>query len=213
MRTNAHLRFPLALLVLFATVGAAPSRGTAPAPARRLETATLAGGCFWSMNAIFERLKGVQSVKAGFSGGDVANPSYERVCTGTTGHAESVQITFDPAVISYRDLLGVFFAFHDPTTLNRQGADAGTQYRSVVFWHTPEQRSVALETIAGLEKKRVFRDKIVTQVEPYQRFYAAEAYHQAYYDKNPERGYCQVVIAPKIAKLRARYAEKLKPSM
>jgi peptide-methionine (S)-S-oxide reductase len=165
------------------------------------------------MNAIFERLKGVQAVTAGFSGGDVARPSYERVCTGTTGHAESVQITFDPAVISYRDLLGVFFAFHDPTTLDRQGADVGTQYRSVIFWHTPEQRTAALETIASLEKQRAFHDKIVTRVERYQAFYPAEAYHQAYYDKNPDRGYCQVVIAPKLAKLREHYAQKLKPSM
>lgn len=204
------LRLPIALLVLLSTTLFAVA---APAPARRSETATFAGGCFWSMNAIFERLKGVQGVTAGFAGGGVASPSYERVCTGTTGHAESVQITFDPAVISYRDLLGVFFAFHDPTTLNRQGADVGTQYRSVVFWHSPEQRAAALETIAKLEKQHVFRDKIVTQVEPYQKFYAAEAYHQAYYDKNSDQGYCQVVIAPKLAKLRKHYADRLKPSL
>jgi peptide-methionine (S)-S-oxide reductase len=176
----------------------------------RSETATLAGGCFWSMNAIFERVKGVDRVVAGFSGGTARKPSYEEVCTGTTGHAESVQITFDPAVISYRDLLHVFFAFHDPTTPNRQGADEGEQYRSAIFWQSPAQKATAEQVIAELTKNRNFNAPIVTQLVPYSAFYPAEDYHQAYYDKNADRPYCRAVIAPKVAKLRKLYAGKLK---
>ena len=210
-RAKMSLGITLAALVTFAatTAIAAPIPSAATSAARS-ETATFAGGCFWSMNAIFERLKGVDQVTAGFSGGNVANPSYERVCTGTTGHAETVQITFDPAVISYRDLLDVFFAFVDPTTLNRQGADAGTQYRSAIFFHTPAQRAAAIEAIATLEKQHAFKSPIVTQVVPYRQFYPAEDYHQAYYDKNSNQPYCQFVIAPKLSKLRKHYAEKLK---
>ncbi len=198
------------VLALAITAHAAPA--AAPA-AHRTETATFSGGCFWSMNAIFERLKGVEKATAGFSGGSVPDPSYERVCTGTTGHAETVQITFDPTVISYRDLLRVFFALHDPTTLNRQGADVGTQYRSVIFWHTPEQRAQVEQTLAELKQKRVFRAPIVTQVLPYKEFYLAEGYHQGYYDKNSELPYCRMVIAPKVAKLHKLFGDRLKPSM
>jgi len=191
------------------------SSGTVAPPATkaRTETATFSGGCFWSMNAIFERLKGVETVTAGFSGGGVPNPSYEVVCTGMTGHAETVQIAFNPATITYRDLLNVFFAFHVPTTLNRQGADVGTQYRSVIFWHTPEQRDAATQVIAELKAKHAFKSTIVTQVVPYKQFYPAEGYHQAYYDKNSDLPYCRMVIAPKLDKLRKTYPDRLKAAM
>lgn len=199
------------LLVLAAWVAGAGSAAAREAGAgHRTETATLAGGCFWSMNAIFERLKGVEHVVAGFAGGTVEKPSYEEVCTGATGHAESVQITFDPAVISYRDLLHVYFAFHDPTTKDRQGADEGTQYRSVIFWRGPEQRAIAQQVIAELTKNRTFHAPIVTDLVPYTAFYPAEDYHQGYYDKNTAQPYCQFVIAPKVAKLKKLYASKLK---
>lgn len=211
---NAPLRASatLALLLLAGMVCAASPAGAASPPAHRTETATFSGGCFWSMNAIFERFKGVESVVVGFSGGGVPSPSYERVSTGTTGHAETVQITFDPAVISYRDLLHVFFAFHDPTTPNRQGADVGTQYRSAIFWHSPEQREQIKQAMAELEAKRVFKAPIVTQVLPYKQFFPAEDYHQGYYDMNSELPYCQVVIAPKVAKLHELYRGRLKPA-
>jgi len=186
-----------------------PARAQAP---RHLETATFAGGCFWSMNAIFERLKGVDRVVAGFSGGSVASPSYETVCTGTTGHAETVQIFFDPAIVSYRDLLHVFFAFHDPTTLNRQGADVGTQYRSAIFFHTPAQKADIDRTLAELKASKKYPSAIVTQVLPYKAFYPAEDYHQAYYDKNEDAPYCQFVIAPKVEKLKKLYGDRMKPS-
>ncbi|HVP15074.1 MAG TPA: peptide-methionine (S)-S-oxide reductase MsrA [Terriglobales bacterium] len=176
----------------------------------RTEIATLAGGCFWCMEAVFDQLQGVERVVSGYAGGTVPNPTYEQVSSGTTGHAETVQITFDPAVLSYRDLLKIFFAFHDPTTPNRQGADVGTQYRSVVFWHDPGQRATAQQVIAELEKERVFDRPIVTQVVPYSGFYPAEGYHQDYYDRNREQPYCQLVISPKITKLRKLYAARLK---
>jgi peptide-methionine (S)-S-oxide reductase len=175
-----------------------------------METATLAGGCFWCLEAVFEQLRGVTKVDSGYSGGHVANPSYEAVCSGTTGHAEVTQVTFDPKVISYRDLLGVFFSLHDPTTLNRQGGDAGTQYRSAIFYHDDAQRRAAEETIKELEAEHVFDEPIVTQVEPLQAFYPAEEYHREYYRRNPNQGYCRAVIAPKVAKLRSKYLEKLK---
>ena len=176
----------------------------------RTEIATLAGGCFWCMEAVFDQLEGVERVVSGYAGGTVAHPSYEQVSTGGTGHAETVQITFDPAVISYRDLLKIFFAFHDPTTLNRQGADVGTQYRSVIFWHDPGQRAAAQQVIAELEKERVFDRPIVTQVVPYSGFYAAEGYHQDYYDRNRSQPYCQLVISPKVTKLRQLYSSRIK---
>jgi len=176
------------------------------------ETATLAGGCFWCIEAVLEPLEGVDSVVSGYSGGRHPNPSYEAVCTGVTGHAEAVQVTFDPAVIAYRDLLELFFAFHDPTTLNRQGPDAGTQYRSAIFTHSPEQKAAAEETIARLTAEKIFPDPIVTEVGPLVNFYAAEAHHQGYYRRNPTQGYCQAMIGPKVAKLRAKYAALLKKS-
>jgi peptide-methionine (S)-S-oxide reductase len=175
------------------------------------DVATLAGGCFWCLETIFERLRGVERVVSGYTGGTVPHPSYELVCTGTTGHAEAVQITFDPAVISYRQLLEFFFAFHDPTTRNRQGPDIGTQYRSAIFVHSAEQEQVARAVIAALDAEHLWEAPIVTEVVPFAAFYPAEAYHQSYYQQNPERAYCQATIAPKVAKLRQQYASALKP--
>lgn len=178
----------------------------------RRETATLAGGCFWCVEAVLEPLEGVDRVVSGYTGGRHPHPSYEAVCTGVTGHAEAVQVTFDPEAISYRDLLELFFAFHDPTTLNRQGPDTGTQYRSAIFTHSDEQKAVAEETIARLNAEKVFPDPIVTEVGPLVNFYPAEEYHQGYYRRNPTQGYCQAMIGPKVAKLRAKYAARLKKS-
>jgi peptide-methionine (S)-S-oxide reductase len=172
--------------------------------------ATLAGGCFWCLEAVYTELKGVDKVVSGYSGGQVADPTYQAVCTGRTGHAEVVQITFDPGVISYRDLLQVFFTIHDPTTLNRQGADVGTQYRSAIFYHDLEQKAIAAAVIAEIEASGIWDRPLVTQVEPLQAFYPAEAYHQDYFKRNPYAGYCQVVIAPKVAKFRKLYLERLK---
>jgi peptide-methionine (S)-S-oxide reductase len=174
------------------------------------ETATLAGGCFWCLEAAFEWLQGVVRVIPGYIGGQGANPSYRDVCAGTTGHAEAVQITFDPGAISFRELLEVFFSIHDPTTLNSQGADVGTQYRSAIFYHTPEQKAEAERIIGGLTATGVWARPIVTEVKPLTEFYPAEEYHHQYYRQNPEQGYCQVVIAPKLAKFRQKYAAKLR---
>jgi peptide-methionine (S)-S-oxide reductase len=174
------------------------------------EVATLAGGCFWCLDAVFRGLKGVEQVVSGYAGGTVPNPSYEAVCTGRTGHAEVVQVTFDPAVLSYRDLVEVFFGIHDPTTLNRQGADAGTQYRSAIYYHSPEQEHTAREVIAALERDQVFDAPIVTEVAPASEFYPAEEYHQDYFRRNPGQGYCRAVIAPKVAKFRKEHLERLK---
>jgi len=174
------------------------------------EIATLAGGCFWCLEAAFQQLKGVSNVASGYAGGTVANPSYEAVCTGTTGHAEVTQVEFDPAVISYRDLLDVFFTIHDPTTLNQQGGDVGTQYRSAIFYQSPEQERTARATIAALEAEKVWDDPIVTEVVPLTVFYPAESYHRDYYNRNQDQPYCRAVIAPKVAKLRKVYLEKLK---
>ncbi|MBI4287752.1 MAG: peptide-methionine (S)-S-oxide reductase MsrA [Chloroflexi bacterium] len=176
----------------------------------KTETATLAGGCFWCLEAVFEQLQGVERVVSGYAGGHVPNPSYERVCSGTTGHAETVRITFDPKVISYREVLEVFFSVHDPTTLNRQGADVGTQYRSAIFYHTPEQKAEAGKVIKKLAAEGVWGRPIVTEVKPFTAFYPAEEYHQGYYRKNPEQAYCQVVINPKLAKFREKFAARLK---
>lgn len=175
-----------------------------------VEQATLGGGCFWCLEPIYDALKGVTDVVSGYAGGDVPNPSYELVCTGRTGHAEVVQITFDPAVISYRELLEVFFTVHDPTTLDRQGADVGTQYRSVIFYHSPEQRATAEDVIADVARQGWYNDPLVTQLVPYETFYPAEDYHQQYFERNPFQGYCRVVIAPKVAKFRQKYMEQLK---
>lgn len=174
------------------------------------ETATLAGGCFWCLEAAFEQLRGVTRVQSGYAGGHVANPSYEAVCTGTTGHAEVVQLTFDPAVASFRDLLGVFFTIHDPTTLDRQGGDVGTQYRSAIFYHDDAQRRAAEDVVRELEAEHVFDDPIVTEITPLTAFYPAEEYHREYYRRNPNQPYCRAVIAPKVAKLRSKYLAKLK---
>jgi peptide-methionine (S)-S-oxide reductase len=172
--------------------------------------ATLGGGCFWCLEAVFEGLRGVERVVSGYAGGDVANPSYQQVCTGSTGHAEVVQITFDPSVVTFREVLEVFFGTHDPTTLNRQGMDVGTQYRSAIFYHSPEQRRVAEQTIAELNAAGIWDRPIVTEVVPFQAFYPAEAYHQGYFRNNPNQGYCQAVVAPKVAKFRKHFAAKLK---
>jgi peptide-methionine (S)-S-oxide reductase len=173
------------------------------------EVATLGGGCFWCLDAVFRELRGVQQVESGYAGGTTVNPTYRDVCSGATGHAEVVQVTFDPSVISFEDLLGVFFTIHDPTTLNRQGADSGTQYRSVVFYTTPEQRAVTERVIAELTGTRVWDDPIVTQVAPLTVFYPGEKYHQDYYARNQEQPYCDVVIAPKVAKFRKAYLDRL----
>jgi peptide-methionine (S)-S-oxide reductase len=172
------------------------------------EIATLGGGCFWCLEAVYQELKGVQHVESGYAGGQVANPSYEQVCSGTTGHAEVVQITFDPAVVSYRDILEIFFTIHDPTTLNRQGNDTGTQYRSVIFYHSPEQQETARQVIAAMAN--VWDAPIVTELSPIPTYYKAEDYHQNYFRQNPLQGYCAFVVAPKVAKFRKVFAEKMK---
>jgi peptide-methionine (S)-S-oxide reductase len=174
------------------------------------ELATLGGGCFWCLEAVFRDVKGVERVVSGYAGGSVPNPSYEDVCTGRTGHAEVVQVTFDPAVLAYRDVLQLFFGLHDPTTLNRQGGDVGTQYRSVIFFHTPEQERLALEVISDIGRQGVWDDPIVTEVVAASEFYPAEEYHQDYFRRNPGQGYCRAVIAPKVAKFRKEHFERLK---
>ncbi|HTU91142.1 MAG TPA: peptide-methionine (S)-S-oxide reductase MsrA [Gemmataceae bacterium] len=174
------------------------------------EVATLGGGCFWCLEAVFEQLHGVERVESGYAGGSAANPAYEQVCGGGTGHAEVVQITFDPSVISFTELLDVFFDIHDPTTLNRQGADVGTQYRSAIFFHSPEQKRVAEEKIADLNASGAYRIPVVTQVVPFEAFYRAEDYHQGYFRNNPYQGYCQIVVAPKVAKVQSHFAGKIK---
>jgi peptide-methionine (S)-S-oxide reductase len=179
-----------------------------PPPGR--EIATLAGGCFWCLEAVYDEVKGVDSVESGYMGGDVPNPTYRQVCEGDTGHAEVTRITFDPEVVSFGDLLDVFFVIHDPTQLNRQGNDVGTQYRSAVFYHSPEQRRIAEEKIRGLERERVYDGKIVTQVVPAADFYVAEDYHQEYFANNPYQPYCMAVVAPKVAKFRRKFLERLK---
>jgi len=174
------------------------------------ETATLAGGCFWCLEAAFEQLRGVHRVVSGYTGGATPNPSYRAVCEGDTGHAEVVQLTFDPADISYRDLLGVLFTIHDPTTPNRQGNDVGTQYRSAIFFHDAAQRATAEAVIAELSAERVWPDPVVTEVVPLDQFYAAEPGHQQYYRRNPNQPYCMGVVAPKVAKVRKAFFDRLK---
>jgi peptide-methionine (S)-S-oxide reductase len=174
------------------------------------EIATLGGGCFWCLEAVFQQLDGVDQVESGYAGGNVVHPTYQQVCSGATGHAEVVQITFDPSVISFAELLDVFFDIHDPTTLNRQGPDVGTQYRSVILYHSPEQKRIAEEKIAALNASGVYRVPVVTQLAPFEAFYRAEDYHQDYFRNNPYQSYCQVVIAPKVAKFREHFAAKLK---
>ncbi len=175
-----------------------------------METATLGGGCFWCLEAVYLDLEGVAKVRSGYAGGTVENPTYHEVCEGTTGHAEVVQVDFDPEVTSFKEILQVFFTVHDPTTLNRQGADVGTQYRSAIFVHSPEQDSVAREVVETLTREGVWADPIVTEVSPLKTFYRAEDYHEDYFRRNPQQPYCQAVINPKVAKFRARFAHKLK---
>jgi len=175
------------------------------------QTAVLGGGCFWCLEAVFDRLKGVHSVESGYAGGKVANPSYEAVCGGDTGHAEVVRIEFDPDALSFKDLLRIFFAIHDPTTRDRQGNDVGTQYRSVIFAQSPEQRADAKAVIAELTQAGLWRDSIVTEVADAAPFYSAENYHQEYFERNGRQPYCQLVVAPKVAKFRKEFADRLKP--
>lgn len=173
------------------------------------ETATLAGGCFWCLEAVYEQLVGVEKVVSGYAGGHVPNPTYEQVCSETTGHAEVVQVTFDPEALSYRELLEVFFTIHDPTTLNRQGNDEGTQYRSAIFHHSPQQKATAEDVMAGFARE-AWGDRLTTELVPLQEFFPAESYHQGYYRRNPTQGYCRVVISPKVAKFRKTWEKKLK---
>lgn len=176
----------------------------------KAEIATLAGGCFWCLEAVYDQVKGVQSVESGYIGGQVNAPTYEQVCGGQTGHAEAVRITFNPGVVTYRDLLNVFFVIHDPTTLNRQGNDSGTQYRSGIFYHSPGQRQIAQEVIAALTQERLYPNPIITEVVPASQWFEAEPYHQEYFARNPSQGYCTYVVGPKVAKFRQRFAPLLK---
>jgi peptide-methionine (S)-S-oxide reductase len=179
-----------------------------PTPGR--EVATLAGGCFWCLEAVFDDLKGVDQVESGYAGGTVPHPTYRQVCSGTTGHAEVVQITFDPRVISFKELLQVFFTIHDPTTLNRQGGDVGTQYRSAIFYHTPEQKATAEQVIQEITAAKIWPAPLVTEVVPFAAFYKAEDYHQEYFRFNGEQPYCRAVVAPKVAKFRKQFHDRLK---
>ncbi len=183
---------------------------TSPSTQAGREVATLGGGCFWCLEAVFDDLKGVERVESGYAGGAVPSPTYREVCNGTTGHAEVVQVAFDPQQISFKEILEVFFATHDPTTLNRQGADVGTQYRSAVFYHTPEQRATAEQVIKDLNVAQIWDAPIVTEVAPLQAFYVAEDYHQEYFQQNPNQPYCRAVVAPKVAKFRKQFLERLK---
>ena len=176
------------------------------------ETATLAGGCFWCLEAVYDDVKGVESVASGYMGGKRPNPTYEQVCTGSSGHAEVIQVVFDPTVVSFKELLQIFFVIHDPTTLNRQGNDIGTQYRSAIFHHGDTQKRVAEEVIAELTRGKLFRDPIVTEVVPSSTFYPAEDYHQEYFARNPRQPYCMAVVAPKVAKFRKHFLDRLKKS-
>ncbi len=175
-----------------------------------LDTATLAGGCFWCVEAVFDDLKGVHAVESGYMGGKTLNPTYDDICTGRTGHAEVIRVSFDPAGVSFADILRVFFTIHDPTTLNRQGNDSGTQYRSAIFYHSEAQKSTAQEIIAEVTSEGLYRDAIVTEVTAASTFYIAEPYHQEYFAHNPNQQYCMFVVAPKVAKFRKKYAERLK---
>ncbi len=179
-------------------------------PANNSGIATLAGGCFWCLEAIFDNLNGVEKVESGYSAGHLPNPTYQQVCTGETGHAEVVQITFDPSIVSFRDLLQLFFTIHDPTTLNRQGPDVGTQYRSAIFYHSPEQKAVAEQAISEINAAEIWDDPIVTEVTQFTEFYPAEEYHRDYYLRNPDQPYCRAVIEPKVAKFRKLFLERLK---
>jgi peptide-methionine (S)-S-oxide reductase len=175
-----------------------------------LQTATLAGGCFWCLEAVYDEIRGVHSVESGYAGGQMDNPTYRAVCNGDTGHAEVIQVHFDPNIVSYRDLLNVFFAIHDPTTLNRQGADVGTQYRSAIFYHDDEQKMIAEELIKDLNSQKIWDRPIVTEVAKLDKFFMAEDYHQEYFARNPYQPYCQAVVAPKVSKFRKHFLDMLK---
>jgi len=175
-----------------------------------LGVATFAGGCFWCIEAVFREVDGIEQVISGYTGGSTPNPAYQQVCSGQTGHAEAVRVKFNPSKISYREILEIFFSVHDPTTLNRQGADVGTQYRSVIFYHNEQQKAVAEELIGELNGANLWKNPIVTQVVPVNTFYPAEEYHQEYFSRHPEQSYCQVVISPKISKFRKRWSKRLK---
>ena len=190
---------------------AEPAPGAQNMNGATVQEATFGGGCFWCLDAIFVRVKGVDRVVSGYAGGTSPNPSYEQVCSGATGHAEVIQVRFDPAVIDYKTLMTIFFGMHDPTTRNRQGADAGTQYRSVILYNSPEQKATAEALIRELDVAGTFGNPIVTEVVPLKAFYSAEEYHQDYFRKNPGQGYCQIVISPKMSKLRHSFADRLKP--
>jgi peptide-methionine (S)-S-oxide reductase len=172
--------------------------------------ATVAGGCFWCLEAVYDQMKGVVAVESGYIGGQIDHPTYEAVCSGRTGHAEAVRITFDPTVVSYRELLEVFFVIHDPTTLNRQGHDVGTQYRSAIFYHAPDQKKIAEEVISGVIREKLYANPIVTEIIPAGTWYEAESYHQEYFARNPFQGYCTAIVGPKVAKFRKQFASKLK---
>ncbi len=211
------MKFILMMVIAVTTAGTAQSisgKGQADKQQKgksmQFETATFGEGCFWCVEAIYQRLNGVEKVESGYSGGSVANPSYEQVCTGKTGHAEAVQVTFDPAVISYKELLEVFFRTHDPTTLNRQGADAGTQYRSVIFYHTDEQKKIAEQVLKETTIAKIWDNPIVTEIALYKSFYKAEEYHQNYYNENSYKPYCMIVINPKLSKFKKEFRSKLK---
>jgi peptide-methionine (S)-S-oxide reductase len=180
------------------------------APGNATEVATLGGGCFWCLEAVYDQLIGVEKVESGYSGGTVVNPSYRQVTTGSTGHAEVVQLTFAPQVISFKEILEVFFTIHDPTQLNRQGPDVGPQYRSAIFYHSTEQKAVAEQVIQEIESAGIWDGPIVTEVAPFSAFYVAEDYHQEYFERNPEQLYCRMIIAPKVARFRQRFLDKLK---
>lgn len=175
-----------------------------------MEVATLAGGCFWCLEAVFDELRGVERVESGYAGGSVVNPTYRQVCDGTTGHAEVVRVTFDPAAVSFRELLQVFFTIHDPTTLNRQGGDVGTQYRSAIFYHSPEQKETAGRVISELGAEGLWDAPVVTEVVPFEKFYEAEDYHQEYFQNNADQPYCRAVVAPKVSKFRKQFLDRLK---
>jgi peptide-methionine (S)-S-oxide reductase len=177
---------------------------------KQLETAILGGGCFWCLEAVYDELMGVVSVESGYSGGTVVGPSYQEVCTGATGHAEVVRVNFDPEIVSYREILQIFFTIHDPTSLNRQGADVGTQYRSVILYRDEAQKQTAVEVIREIEAEKIWDKPLVTKLVPFEAFYIAEDYHQEYFKKNPYQGYCQMVVAPKVAKFRQKFAVRLK---
>jgi peptide-methionine (S)-S-oxide reductase len=212
---TATLAFGWALTRSTASAAPAAQKKTPKTPRKperkgKVETATLANGCFWCTEAIFKEIRGVDTVEPGYTGGKVENPTYEQVCSGTTGHAEAIQITFDPKVVSYHDLLAIYFATHDPTTLNRQGADVGTQYRSAIFTHSPEQKETAERVVKELTAKKLWRNPIVTEVTPFTKWWPAEDYHRDYYARNGRQPYCVAVIEPKLKKFREQYREKLK---